>query len=181
MAVLGNTPTITHSAYAGSIYDGMGTAMGGTATALGLVSTSNTSGISPMRIARSPEFIGDCSSDHFEEQQHRKYSTLISAALAEKYQGNQMAKSTMRMVQVFIADPNDNVPLDDRMIYRGNQHLTDATDQELFFEINIVELLAAHNAKRVKVVDKSVKDRVEYLEPVKIRDLRMVVVNVATF
>ena len=86
-----------------------------------------------------------------------------------------------RLVRVFISDPNPNLSLDDCLLYRGSEHLTDSTDQELYFELNIKELLDKHNAKRVKVVDKSIKDRTEYLEPVKIRDLRMVVVEIATF
>lgn len=86
-----------------------------------------------------------------------------------------------RLVQVFIADPNENVPLDQSLLYSGEQKLTDATDQELFFEIDIRGALETHNAKRVKMVDKKVKERTEYLEPAKIRDLKMVVVTVATF
>lgn len=86
-----------------------------------------------------------------------------------------------RLVQVFIADPNENVPLDQSLLYSGEQKLTDATDQELFFEIDIKSILEKHNEKRVKMVDKKVKERVEHLEPAKIRDLKMVVVNVAGF
>lgn len=88
---------------------------------------------------------------------------------------------TRRLVQVFIADPNENIPLADSLLYSGDQKLTDATDQELFFEIDIKDILTKHNEKRTKTVDKKVKERVEYLEPAKIRDLKMVVVNVASF
>jgi hypothetical protein len=86
-----------------------------------------------------------------------------------------------RLVQVFIADSNENVPLEQSLLYSGEQKLTDATDQELFFEIDIKGILEKHNEKRVKIVDKKVKERTEYLEPAKIRDLKMVVVNVASF
>lgn len=89
--------------------------------------------------------------------------------------------ASRRLVKVVIVDPNENVPLDDCVLYSGEEKLTDATDQELFFEIDIKGILEAHNAKRVTVVDKKVKERTEYLEPAKIRDLKMVVVNVATF
>jgi hypothetical protein len=84
-----------------------------------------------------------------------------------------------RVVQVFIADPNENIPLDDCLLYKGEEKLTDATDQELFFELDIKNLLEKHNLTRTKVVDKKVKDRTEYLEPAKVRDLKMVVVTVA--
>lgn len=92
-----------------------------------------------------------------------------------------MAANTRRLVKVVIVDPNDNIPLDKCLLYSGEEKLTDATDQELFFEIDIKDLLAKHNETRVKLVDKKVKERTEYLEPAKIRDLKMVVVNIATF
>lgn len=96
-------------------------------------------------------------------------------------QENTMAANTRRLVKVVIVDPNDNIPLDKCLLYSGEEKLTDATDQELFFEIDIKDLLAKHNEVRVKLVDKKVKERTEYLEPAKIRDLKMVVVNIATF
>src|SRR6266478_2648329 len=89
--------------------------------------------------------------------------------------------TSRRLVQVFIADPDENVPLEQSMLYSGDQKLTDATDQELFFEIDMKSALEKHNAERIKLVNKKVKERTEYLEPAKIRDLKMVVVNVATF
>lgn len=90
-------------------------------------------------------------------------------------------KIKRRLVQVFIADPDENVPLVDTLLYSGVQQLTDATDEELFYEVDIKTILAAHNAKRIKMVNKKVKERTEYLEPAKIRELRMVVVTVASF
>ncbi len=88
---------------------------------------------------------------------------------------------TRRLVQVIIVDPNDNIPLDQCLLYNGTPKLTDATDQELFYEIEIKDLLAKHNEKRIKIVDKKVKERTEHLEPAKIRDLKMVVVTIASF
>lgn len=104
----------------------------------------------------------------------------------DKAKQNQQPKKesqtvTRRLVQVFIADPNDNIPLDDSLLYRGDQKLTDSTDQELFFEVDIKTLLDAHNTKRTQIVNKAVKDRTEYLEPARIRDLKMVVVTIAQF
>lgn len=86
-----------------------------------------------------------------------------------------------RLVKVVIIDPNENIPLKDCILYSGDEQLTDLTDQELFFEIDIKQLLDAHNDKRTKVVDKKVKERTEFLEAAKIRDLKMVVVNIASF
>lgn len=91
------------------------------------------------------------------------------------------AKQTRRLVQVFIADPDDAVPLESSLLYTGDQKLTDATDQELFFEIDIKGILEKHNEVRKTIVNKKVKERTEYLEPIKVRDLKMVVVDVASF
>ncbi len=98
-----------------------------------------------------------------------------------KKEKEKLMAQARRLVQVFIADPDENVPLENSLIYSGEQKLTDLTDQELFFEIDIKVLLSAHNEKRTTIVNKKVKERTEYLEPVKVRDLKMVVVNVATF
>lgn len=89
--------------------------------------------------------------------------------------------SQRRLVRVYVVDPNENVPLDQALIYSGEEMLTDATDQELFFEIDLRDIVADHNKKRVKIVDKKIKERTQYLEPIKIRDLRMTVVNYAAF
>ena len=89
--------------------------------------------------------------------------------------------STRRLVQVFVADPNENIPLDKCLLYKGDLKLTDCNDQELFFEIDIKTILDTHNKVRAATVNKAVKERTEYLEPARIRDLRMTVVEVAKF
>ena len=84
-----------------------------------------------------------------------------------------------RYVQVFIADPNENIPLEESVLFKGEQKLTDLTDTEL-----ISETLKAHNEKRVKWIDKEATKRAGkdvMLDPVKIRDLKMVVVTIAQF
>jgi hypothetical protein len=86
-----------------------------------------------------------------------------------------------RLVQVFIADPDPNVPLADCLLYRGEQIVTDATDQELFFDIDLKAALDQHNTKRTTLVNKKVRERVEHLEPARIRDLKMTVVEIAKF
>lgn len=92
--------------------------------------------------------------------------------------------STARIVKVFIADSNENLPLDKRVLFSGDEQLTDLTDQELFFEVPIADLLAKHNAMRAATVDKKQAEkfgRDVMLEPARIRDLKMVVVTVAQF
>lgn len=92
-----------------------------------------------------------------------------------------MSKPVRRLVKVLIADPDPMVPLNDCLLYQGAEQLTESDDQELFFEIKIMDLLAKHNAKRTKIANKNIKDRTEYLEPARIRDLKMTVVTIAQF
>ena len=112
-----------------------------------------------------------------------KFQAIRGNQLSQQINSGQELEqmTTRRLVQVFIADPNENVPLDQALLYTGEQKFTDATDQELFFEIDINTILKSYNEKRVKFIDKKVKERTEYLEPAKIRDLKMVVVNIASF
>lgn len=92
--------------------------------------------------------------------------------------------SQRRIVQVFIADADQNVPLASALLHKTEPAFTDSTDQELYFELPVAELLKAHNEKRKTWMDKdasrkSGKDVL--LEPIKIRDLKMVVVTIAQF
>ncbi len=86
-----------------------------------------------------------------------------------------------RLVQVVIADPDPKIPTTDALIYEGKSFFTDLDNTDLFYEVDIKPLLAAHNEKRLKTVDKTVKDRTEFLEPVRVSDLKMVVVEIAKF
>lgn len=92
--------------------------------------------------------------------------------------------SNRRIVQVFIVDPNENIPLEKSLLHQSEEpFLTDLTDQELFFEIDIKGILEKHNEYRVTVTDKdeSSRDNQIKLEKAKIRDLKMVVTQVAQF
>jgi len=91
---------------------------------------------------------------------------------------------TKRLVRVFLVDPNESVPLDSSMLYKSDEKLTDLTDQELFFEIPVQELLTKHNALRATLIDKAASKRSNkdvLLEPAKIRDLTMTVLVLETW
>lgn len=95
-----------------------------------------------------------------------------------------MAEPKYRVVRIYIVDTDENVPLDKSLIFTGEEKFTDATDQELFFDVDIKKILTEHNAYRQSVLDKKQTNKLGkeiYLEPIKIRDLTMTVVNVATF
>lgn len=103
---------------------------------------------------------------------------------AQDVPGEIFKSMSKRLVRVFLVDPNESVPLDASMLYKSEEKLTDLTDQELFFEIPVQELLTKHNALRVTLVDKAGTKRSNkdvMLEPAKIRDLTMTVLVLETW
>ena len=89
-----------------------------------------------------------------------------------------------RVVRVFIADTNTNIPVDKRILYEVKEITTDLTDQELFFEIDINNILKKHNKFRSTVLNEDLSDSTGKdikLKNTKIRDLFMTVVNIASF
>jgi len=91
---------------------------------------------------------------------------------------------TRRLVRVIIVDPDEAVNVEDATLHDSGEIMTDLTDQELFFEIEINSLLTAHNTKREATLDKKRSDQFGkemMLEPVRISDLAMSVVTIASF
>lgn len=89
-----------------------------------------------------------------------------------------------RLVKVIIVDPNESVPLDKAVLVNDPEMVTDLTDDEIFFDMDIKGILAAHNAYRITLVDKKAsrnKEKDVMLEPIRIRNLKMVVLNIADF
>jgi hypothetical protein len=91
------------------------------------------------------------------------------------------ATPALRIVRMYLVDPDQNLPLDRRVIHAGAEMTTDATDAELMHEVPVKEILAMHNEFRKTVRDKAVKSKEVYLEPVRMRDLILSVVTVASF
>ncbi len=168
-------PSIASSAYATTVYVPL-------PDNLGVQALSNT-GWSPTDAIPSHGGIGlgNIADNEYSQAKLRHIMAKGPGGAVEISIPKQENEMTRRLVQVIIVDPNENVPLDSSIIYHGEPKLTDATDQELFFEVDIKDLLAKHNEKRVKLIDKKVKERTEHLEPAKIRDLKMVVVIIASF
>lgn len=87
--------------------------------------------------------------------------------------------SKRRLVRVIIADPDENVPVANALLHDSGEIFTDKTDQELFFDVALADLLKQHNERRITFRDKSIKDREQMLEEARIRDLTMVVIDIA--
>lgn len=104
----------------------------------------------------------------------------------QKYKKAQKEKnmSGKRVVQVFVVDPNENLKAGVAMLYKSEQQFTDLTDQELFFEIDIKPILEKHNGVRAETLDRTASNKAGkdiFLEPIRIRDLKMVVSTIAEF
>lgn len=167
-----NMPQISDSSHQHSVYTGSGLAidtLGGTSS-LGLIRQAEWAN----QLGFGADQIG--SGDSLIEGKKKFIDAIYS-----RQQEIKVADPKRRLVKVVIIDPDDKVPLDKCLLHCSDEQLTDLTDQELFFEIDIKNILDKHNEVRTEIVDKTIKERTEYLEPVKVRDLRMVVVTVASF
>lgn len=92
-----------------------------------------------------------------------------------------MAATSLRLARVIIFDPTDALPLESRVLVVTSEKLTDSTDEELYFDLDIKGLLEKHNEVRKATRDKKASERAGkdvFLEPIRIRDLRMTVVSV---
>ena len=111
----------------------------------------------------------------------RDVERLIENYLAKE---NIMAdkKPARRLVQVIIVDPDERLAVENAVLHFGDTKITDFTDQELFFDLEIKSLLKKHNAKRLATVDKKAsKSKDVFLDEIRANDLKMVVNTIATF
>lgn len=104
-------------------------------------------------------------------------------AVIETAKGQNMATTTnRRMVQIFIVDPEDSVPLDQCLVYKSEPAITDMDDQELLLNIpDLLGIIGKYNEQRIKLRNKSVKERVENLDPARLRDLKVHISILAKF
>lgn len=129
-------------------------------------------------------------SDYAGLNQYRQQYAGISGAqiLPHRSMEPDMAvngKGKLRVVRVFLVDPDERVPVDKRVLHRSDEMTTDMTDQELFFSIPVNDLLASHNKTRGSVeweekTSEGAKSKIG-LKDVRIRDLIMSVTTVAEF
>jgi hypothetical protein len=120
--------------------------------------------------------------EQFHEQPTHAFLAIEPADCLPVAEGE--VEDMRRIVQVFIADTTEDIPLENGLLYEGEPKFTDLTDEELFFEIGMKDLLDSHNVIREATLDKKAtkeSGRDVYLEPARIRDLRMVVVDIAVF
>jgi hypothetical protein len=100
------------------------------------------------------------------------------------FRDSESTNGVKRYVQVFVVDPDPNVQLKSSILYKSEPFFTDETDMEIRHSLKLNDLLDKHNTKRVKFqnIPASMKfGRDIMLEPIKLRDLRIVVAVVAKF
>ena len=190
---MSETPTISSSNYTNTTYTpGMwdtSTTIAGTVTSapsVGFVGMGVVAPLTPYRAevwdnARFEQL--EKKINPFQQELAAAKPAAPAAAAAPKPVQKEKEVAT-RIVKVYIADTNDNLKVSDQLLHRGQEHLTDATDQELFFEIPINEILKTHNELRAGTRDRKASEKAGkdiFLEPIRIRDLKMVVVTVASF
>lgn len=112
-------------------------------------------------------------------KEYRQFLTTVPTITLDE--GATMAVQPRRLVRIIIADPDAALPLDKVLLYNGEEKFTDATDQELFFEVDIKNLLDKHNEYRATVVDPDSKDKKDFLKKARVRDLRMTVLTITSF
>ncbi len=111
-------------------------------------------------------------------------SSFNNAYKEETKTSEKLPMSKGRIVRVFIVDQNENIPLTKCFIHNSEELLTELEDKELFFDLNIKEKLETYNQYRITVRDKKLSEKMGkdvMLEPVRIKDLNMLVVTIAQF
>lgn len=161
------------------------------------LTTNNTSGINLLNATGGSYTVTTDGTSHWDMREPHDARDAYKHAYAGQLLGNlyqqgsqDMAapvavKPKLRIVRVFLVDPDERVPVESRILHRSAELTTDATDQELFFDIPVNDLLKKHNELRatVKWEEKTAEGTRERmgLKEARIRDLVMSVTTIATF
>jgi hypothetical protein len=123
-----------------------------------------------------------------QEEAERAAQQELEVEIFEDEEEEDMAKKhkdKYRIVKVYIVDIHPDVALEKAIIYSSNgEKFTNLNDDELFFELPVMDLLAKHNEERIQVIDREASLQAGnniYLEAARIRDLQMRVLVLAEF
>jgi hypothetical protein len=145
------------------------------------VTTSNSLNVNDMNVQRNLVYGGPFAGAQEEIGQALNFAQLNQVRSIQREQPKRKEAKMAdkrRIVRVIISDPDPKVPLSKTVLFDADEQVTDLTDQELFFNLNIGELLKAHNEFRIGVEYES-GEKKKKLEPIRIRDLRMSVLTIA--
>ena len=90
-----------------------------------------------------------------------------------------------RMVDIYIVDPDLNLPKEHALLFDAKSVLTDETDLELIQHLDTDKMLKDHNDLRANTVDREatrLSEKVVYLRSdLGMKDLRVVITTLARF
>ena len=107
-----------------------------------------TSDLTATDLTGSDFFVGNTAENTIKSYAQFSAKEIFAVEEKENTTTKEIETMSRRIVQVFIADPNINVPLENSLLYQGEQKFTDLTDQELFYEIEIKARLWANSRPR---------------------------------
>ena len=91
----------------------------------------------------------------------------------------------LRRVKIFIADDDENIPLNKRILFESKEITTDLSDEDLLYdEIDFKKILTLHNEYRTLLLNEEKSDetgREIFLKPIKRKDLCIEIVNLVIF
>lgn len=88
---------------------------------------------------------------------------------------------TKRLVIMAIVDPDLKVPVEKSILMQKGPFMTDMDDQELFMTSEPHRLLTDHNLLRLGLTTPDDEGKAKKLSPIRLRDLKMTVVELAVF
>lgn len=138
-------------------------------------------------IPYKPDWMKGSALFHEFKTKMKEESSPFNQLIKEQPKMTEKPQPIFRSVRVYLVDPDKKLngyDLKERILYQGEEFLTDGTDEELFYAIPIMDLLKKHNEKREATVDKDATRKAGkdmFLEPIRIRDLKMVVSTLAEF
>jgi hypothetical protein len=103
----------------------------------------NVGGVVPMQFTMSDYGQESVVPEEFRDiSQKQDRLELVKVKKAEKFDCRKESNmsennSERRMVKVIVVDPDERVPLEKCVLYNGDEKVTDLTNQELFFELDI--------------------------------------------
>lgn len=110
---------------------------------------------------------------------------MIERCNFEQSHYGKRSNNMRRVVQVFVADPDERLKAVEAEVFRSDAFFTDLDDSQLIATLPIVEAIEAHNEKRGTIEDRAVSRQFEktvYLEDdLEIDDFSITVVTLAEF
>lgn len=87
---------------------------------------------------------------------------------------------TRRFVEIFVSDPDPNVPIEQVLLHHDPRFLTELNDVELTLNMGLPEIVKEWNKTRITIRDRRYMESEVMLEPIKADELRVIIATVVT-